>query len=313
MTRPDHRTPSEIHPPSPLQAHLQAFLTHLSLERGLSDHTVSAYDNDCRAFLAGLPEAMRAKPEAIAEPSIFDYLIEQRRAGKSVVSVKRGLSALRTFFRFLVQTGVTAHNPTRHLESPRSWVRLPTVLQVEQVHRLLDAVTASDTRYPLRDAALLELMYATGLRVGEVTSLKLDSLRPNLGILRCLGKGSKERIVPVTRRAIAAIDRYLETERPRQVRRQTTEYLFVSRGGKPLGREVVAAMLRKYALLAGLPIKVTPHTLRHSFATHLLRGGADLRVVQELLGHAKVETTEVYTHLSSTDLKAAHQKFHPRG
>ena len=313
MARPDQRTPPELSTPSPLQAHLQAFLTHLSLERGLSDHTVSAYDNDCRAFLAGLPASMLAKPEAIAEPSIFDYLIEQRRAGKSVVSVKRGLSALRTFFRFLVQTGVTTHNPTRDLESPRSWVRLPTVLQVDQVHRLLDAVTTSDSRYPLRDAALLELMYATGLRVGEVTSLQLDSLRPDLGILRCLGKGSKERIVPVTGRAITAIQSYLETERPRQVRRQATEYLFVSRGGKPLGREVVAALLRKYALLAGLPIKVTPHTLRHSFATHLLRGGADLRVVQELLGHAKVETTEVYTHLSSTDLKAAHQKFHPRG
>ena len=303
----------ELASQSSLHAHLQAFLTHLTLERGLSENTGSAYEHDCRTFLSGLHQTLWTQPDGIGEREVFDFMIEQRRSGKSVLSVKRSLSALRTFFRFLVQSGVVRRNPTRELESPRSWMRLPTVLQVDQVHRLLEAVKEGDSRYPVRDEALLELMYATGLRVGEVTSLQLDSVRPDLGILRCFGKGSKERIVPVTRRALDAIARYLETERPRQVRRHETACLFVSRAGKPLGREVVAAMLRKYALLAGLPVKVTPHTLRHSFATHLLRGGADLRVVQELLGHAKVETTEIYTHLNSTDLKAAHRKFHPRG
>jgi integrase/recombinase XerD len=292
---------------------LESFLAHLEIERGLSRNTCDAYRIDLKRFLQGLPANLLASPASIEEREVFDFLVAERRRGRSVASVKRSLSALRTFFRFLVGMGAARTNPTRNLETPRGWLRLPSVLQADEVRRLLDGVQANPSRYPLRDAALLELIYATGLRVGEAITLTLGSLRPDLKILRCLGKGSRERIVPVTQRAIEAVQKYLQAERPRLVRRRATDLLFVSRGGRPLGREVVNAQLKKYALLAGLPGKVTPHTLRHSFATHLLRRGADLRVVQEILGHAKVTTTEIYTHLSNTDLKAAHRKYHPRG
>ena len=157
------------------------------------------------------------------------------------------------------------------------------------------------------------MIYAAGLRVGEVTTLTVESLRSDLGILRCFGKGSKERIVPVSRSAMAAVQRYVEVERPRLVRRSKTDLLFVSRGGKGLGREVVNAFLKKYAMIAGISGSITPHTLRHSFATHMIQRGADLRVVQEILGHVKVDTTEIYTHLNNFDLRSTIKKYHPRG
>jgi integrase/recombinase XerD len=303
------RNPAE----PPLLRLASAFLLHLEIERGLSPNTRDAYAADCRRFVRSLSEELTWSPERITEREVFEFLVRERQEGRSVRSVRRSLSALRTFFRFLVQTSALRENPARHLESPRTWHRLPSVLNTEQVDRLLAAVEEHPSRYRRRDAALLELLYATGLRVGEATSLRLSSIRPDLGIIRCLGKGSRERIVPATKRALSAIAEYLRLERPRLARSTGTDTVFISRGGKPLGREVVAAMIRKYALLAGLPGSVTPHTLRHSFATHLLRGGADLRVVQEILGHAKVETTEIYTHLDRSDLKAAHRRYHPRG
>ncbi len=305
--------PPSVSSQSSLPALLESFLTHLEVERGLSPNTTAAYRGDCRRFIAGLPSGLALAPQRVTEKEVFEFLVAERKRGCGVTSVRRSLAALRTFFRFLVRERTTETNPARNLENPRTWARLPSFLQVDEVKRLLEAVEKHPSRYPLRDAALLELVYATGLRVGEVTALTLESLRPDLGILRCFGKGSKERIVPVSRRAIAAVKRYLEAERPRLIRRSATDLLFVSRGGKPLGREVVRAFLRKYALLAGLPGRITPHTLRHSFATHMIQRGADLRVVQEILGHVKVETTEIYTHLNKSDLKAAHKKYHPRG
>lgn len=298
---------------APLVRLVAAFVEHLSVERGLSPNTCEAYRADCERFAAGLPPELLENPAAIRERHVFDFLVRERRRGRSVTSVRRSLSALRTFFRFLVRERVTDRNPARLIENPKAWERVPEVLQVADVERILAAARDHPSRHPLRDAALLELAYATGLRVGEIVSLTLESLRPDLGILRCVGKGSRERIVPVSRTALEAVARYVEGERPRLVRERPTRILFVSRGGRPLGREVVAALLKRYARLAGLAARVTPHTLRHSFATHMLQGGADLRVVQEILGHRKVETTEIYTHLNRTDLKSAHRKYHPRG
>jgi integrase/recombinase XerD len=291
----------------------RSFLAHLQIERGLSPNTCEAYRADCESFLEGLEPGLLHAPEKITEKDVFEFVMKERKRGRGVTSVRRTLSALRTFFRFLVRERVVEKNPARGLENPRSWERLPSVLQVDEVSRLLAAAQRHPSRHPLRDAALLELVYATGLRVGEVTSLKLSDLRPDLGILRCLGKGSRERIVPVSKTSIKAVQKYLEAERPRLLRRRATDLLFVSRGGKLLGREVVRSFLQKYAKLAGLPGRITPHTLRHSFATHMIQRGADLRVVQEILGHVKVETTEIYTHLRKSDLKAAHRKYHPRG
>jgi integrase/recombinase XerD len=296
-----------------LPALAASFLDHLRLERGLSPNTLAAYEADCRSFLASLPGEVLREAGRLREKHVFDFVVGERKRGRGVTSVRRSLSALRTFLRFLVRERVLESNPARQMENPRSWERLPSVLQVDEVRRLIDAVEPDSSRYPFRDAAILELIYATGLRVGEVTTLTLKSVRPDLGILRCLGKGSRERIVPVSRRALDALEAYLEKERPRLVRRAATDLLFVSRAGKPLGREVVRALLVKYAARAGLAGRLTPHTLRHSFATHMLQNGADLRVVQEILGHVKVETTEIYTHLTKSDLKAAHRKHHPRG
>lgn len=301
-------------PPCPtLQAFLDPFITHLDVERGLSPNTSAAYRADCERFIAGLPAPRAADPSSITEKEVFEYVVAERKRGRCVTSVRRSLSALRTFFRFLIGERVIQTNPARGLEHARTWIRLPSYLQVDEVRRLLEAVRKNPSRFPLRDAALLELIYAAGLRVGEITTLTVESIRADLGILRCMGKGSRERIVPVSKRSLDAVKEYVEKERPRLVRAKPTELLFVSRGGRQLGREVVNAFLRKYALQAGLTGRITPHTLRHSFATHMIQRGADLRVVQEILGHVKVETTEIYTHLSKNDLKAAHRKHHPRG
>jgi site-specific recombinase XerD len=303
------------------------FLAHLHLERGLSPNTVAAYGADVERFLLGLPEDQRRSPAAIDGAAVFAFLVSERRRGCHPRSVRRALAAVRTFFRFLVLSGEAARNPARFLDTPRIGRRLPSVLDEKEVARLLDASLDSDSRYAIRDRALLELLYACGLRVSEAVGLRLDDVHWELGVLRCMGKGSRERIVPVTRTALEAIRAYIDRERPRLLgaRRRSAggkgrpgavaseKLLFLSRGGRSLGREVVGAILRKAVLRAGLSGRISPHTLRHSYATHLLHHGADLRIVQELLGHAKVQTTEIYTHVERSQLKDLHRKFHPRG
>ncbi|MCZ6794525.1 MAG: tyrosine-type recombinase/integrase, partial [Planctomycetota bacterium] len=249
---------------------LDAFLACLEVERGLSPHTVDAYQRDCTNFLEHLPPEIAAQPQRITERHIFDFLVHERQRGRSAPSSRRSLSALRTFLRFLVREGVLRSNPASRIENPKTWKNLPGILEVEEVDRLMQAIGEKTSRYPLRDRALLELTYATGLRVSEVCALTTESIHKDLGVLRCLGKGSRERVVPVSRTALEAVTAYETAERPRLARFRPTEILFLSRGGKPLGREVVRAFLTKYARAAGLPKRITPHTLRHSLATHLL-------------------------------------------
>jgi len=291
---------------------LRTFLTHLEVERGLSPHTIDAYRRDLDhfvCFVAGEESPSRG----IDASTLFEFLMSERQRGRDVRSVRRSLSALKTFFRFLRRERVLSSNPAAHIENPRMWQELPNVLSEEEVRRLLQAVEEFPSRYPLRDRALLEMLYGTGLRVSELTGLHETDLRFDLGILRCLGKGRKERVVPVSRICRQAVDQYLREERPRLAHGRSTDLVFLSRSGKALGREVVRNLIVKYARLAGLPGTITPHTLRHSFATHLLRGGADLRVLQEILGHSKLKTTEIYTHVEKSDLKKEHRKYHPRG
>ena len=247
------------------------------------------------------------------EDDISDFISELSKDGLADSSIQRSLSALRTFLKFLVRKELLAEDPSREIETPRKGKYLPYVLEEEAVTRLLDAVVEHPSRYPMRDRALLELLYASGLRNSEACDLLVQDLRLDLGIIKCTGKGSKERIVPTSRTCMEAIDAYRQRERPALLNGRDTELLFLSRSGRKLGREVVAAMIRKYSLLAGLPGRITPHTLRHSFATHLLRGGANLRIVQEILGHVNVETTEKYTHIEKSELKKLHTEFHPRG
>jgi integrase/recombinase XerD len=228
-----------------------------------------------------------------------------------VASVARQLAALRTFLRFLYHTQRLDRDPTSDILAPKKWNRLPDTLNIRQMQNLLEAPTLDD-EFAERDIALLELLYATGLRASEVCGLRIDEVNLRVGVLRCMGKGGKERIVPIGRTAVDALDSYLAKLRPRLHRPRSGAYVFLSRTGRPLTRGSVWELIKKYAVRAGLRDKVTPHTMRHSFATHLLQGGADLRIVQELLGHASVTTTQIYTHVDRSRLKAVHQRYHPR-
>ena len=227
--------------------------------------------------------------------------------------MRRRASAIRSFYRFLVSAGRCDRNPGADILLPRGWKKLPRVLSPQQVDHLLERVSASELKYPLRDRAMIELLYSSGLRVSELCQLRTQDVHVEEAFLRCLGKGSKERLVPVSARAIEAIRRYQRDERPRlAARARAPELLFLADRGGRVGRDRVFRMLRHCALLAGLPIAISPHTLRHSFATHLLAGGAGLREVQELLGHADIRTTEIYTHVDREKLRELHARFHPR-
>ncbi len=228
-------------------------------------------------------------------------------------SVARKLVAIKVFFRFLVGQGLVRSDPSAVMESPRLMKGLPAVLDVEEVGRLLASAPGKDGMRGLRDRALLELLYASGLRASEATGLKVSDLNLESGFLRCAGKGGKERVVPVGKHARQWIERYLKRARARFKPKPEARELFLNRTGRRLSRQSVWMLVRRYANLAGIRKRITPHTLRHSFATHLLEAGADLRVVQELLGHASISTTQIYTHVDRARLKAIHAKFHPRG
>jgi len=292
---------------------IQAFRNYIHAERGLADNTLLAYGRDLDRFAqwvagGGLP--------AYLHPSLRDlsHYLEFLRAEKlAPPSIARHLVALKMFYRFLRLEERTSESTVDLLSSPALWERIPHVLSPESVTKLLEA-PQSPERYFLRDRAILETLYATGCRVSEVAGLKMEDLHLDSAFCKCFGKGNKQRIVPLGRQAIDALRVYLEELRPRLVRiAADAPWVFVSRGGKGLTREMLWILVKKYAQRAGLTSKVSPHTLRHSFATHLLAGGADLRTVQELLGHANIRTTQQYTHVDRDRLRAIHRQFHPRG
>jgi integrase/recombinase XerD len=298
---------------SALVEDIQAFRNYIRAERGLADNTLLAYGRDLDRYAQwiagdGLPDYLH--------PSLRDlshYLEFLRAEGLAPPSVARHLVALKMFYRFLRLEERTDQNTVELLNSPALWERIPHVLSPESVTKLLEEPRALD-RYYLRDRAILETLYATGCRVSEVVDLKMEDLHLDSGFCKCFGKGGKQRIVPLGRHALDALRAYFEGQRPRLTRTATdAPWVFVSRGGKGLTRELVWMLVKKYARRAGLTGKISPHTLRHSFATHLLAGGADLRAVQELLGHANITTTQHYTHVDRARLRAIHRQFHPRG
>ena len=290
---------------------IRPFLDSLAIEKGLSPNTVLAYGRDLRRYAAYLERRKIRSLDEVSRREIMDFLLHEKDRGLDPASIARALVALRMFHRFLAEEGKIVENVTDALESPKLWKRLPGYLTASEVERLLKAPNARRAQ-GIRDQAVLELMYATGLRASEVTTLKLSSLDFQDGVVRILGKGSKERIVPMGRKARESVRRYIAQGRAEWVKRSATEALFVTRQGKPMSRQSVWAILKKYAKTSGLRKKIYPHILRHSFATHLLENGADLRVVQELLGHADIVTTQIYTHVDQSRLKGIHQKFHPR-
>lgn len=297
-----------------MERFLKYFINHLKVERGLSQNTVLSYRNDlCQLgdFLMdnGIEEWKQASRD-----DLLDFLDYQRRRGMEAASIARELAAIKMFYRYLSGEELIDCDPTAAMDSPRLWRILPDMLSTEEVSALLSVYSprAGDA-LTLRNRAMLELMYASGLRVSELTGLKLADVDFERGIIRVWGKGSKERIVPAAARTLKLLSRYITSARRELVEKSPLiPYLFVSRTGKKLNRERIWAIIKEAALNAGIDKEIHPHTLRHSFATHLLENGADLRVIQEMLGHANIATTEIYTHVSKERVLSVHRKFHPR-
>jgi integrase/recombinase XerD len=292
---------------------IAAFRHYLQAERGMAANTVLAYGRDLDRFAlwvagGGLDDYLQPSVRALSH-----YLSHLREEGLAPASTARHLIALKMFYRFLRMEERAPASAVELLSSPTLWERIPQVLSPESVEKLLAAPQPAD-RFYLRDRALLETLYATGSRASEVVGLKLADLFLDSGFCKCLGKGNKQRVVPLGQPALAALRSFLSDARPELVRAiPDSPWVFVSRGGRALTREMLWIIVKKYVRRAGLNAKVSPHTLRHSFATHLLAGGADLRTVQELLGHANIRTTQHYTHVDRDRLKAIHRQFHPRG
>ncbi len=290
---------------------LEAFFSYLELERGLSASTLENYRRDLRFFQSFLDKHRIGSWPEVESRHVRDFLRSLKESGQNPSTLGRRLAAIRGFFRFLEADRLIDKNPTAFIETPTTWNRLPQTFRVEEIERLLGAVEAKGLG--LRDAAMLELLYGTGLRVSELVNLDMASMHVDAGFLLCLGKGRKERIVPIGKAAVSALKRYLDQERPELVKRKApAAALFVNRGGTRLTRQRVFQLFRRYLALARIDKRVGPHALRHTFATHLLEHGADLRTVQELLGHANISTTQRYTHVDRARLKAVHQQFHPR-
>ena len=299
-------------PASELIQDLKAFQHYLQAERGLAKNTLLAYGRDLERFARWAADGgvrNYLQPTVHELSRYLSFLEEERLAPPSAA---RHLVALKMFYRFLRLEERVQQNTVELLSSPSLWERIPQVLSPANVDKLLAAPRADD-RFYLRDKALLETLYATGSRASEVVGLKLADLFLDGGFCKCLGKGSKQRIVPLGAPAVAALKAYLKDLRPRLLQANQAAEVFVSRGGRALTREMLWMLVKKYVQRAGLHAKVSPHTLRHSFATHLLAGGADLRTVQELLGHANIRTTQHYTHVDRSRLQSIHRKFHPRG
>ncbi|MCO6439273.1 MAG: site-specific tyrosine recombinase XerD [Phycisphaerae bacterium] len=300
--------PKPANVPAPL---VKRFLDYIFLECGLSGETVTAYKRDLREFWNDLVDH-DVEPSEITIEDVQRHLMRLHERGLSLASVSRHFAAIKVFLRYLHAERILRRDVASLMESPRRWRNIPDALGYDQIDALLSAPRLADEFY-YRDRALLELLYATGMRVSELAALRIEEINLKLGYVRCFGKGRKERIVPMGQAAIEAVTDYLEVLRPRLTNDRPTSALFLSRTGRPLDRTNVWRVVRKYARAAGLTQgRVSPHILRHSFATHLLAGGADLRIVQELLGHASVTTTQVYTHVDESQLKNVHRMYHPR-
>jgi len=284
----------------------------LRVEAGLSPNTLAAYGGDLRRFLAFAARRGVTRWRRITGELVVEHLEELRLAGAAEKSVARALSALRTCLAHQVREGVLARDPLALIEGPRLRRALPRVLGVAEVERLLAAPRGDGWR-ALRDRALLEVLYACGARIGEAIGLSTHALEPSLRVLSLTGKGRKTRLVPLGARAREALQAWLEHGRPRVAGRARAEFVFLSKSGRPLDRATGWRIVKAAARTAGLPLEVSPHTLRHSFASHLLEGGADLRAVQEMLGHASIATTEIYTHLDVEHVRSLHRLYHPRG
>ena len=293
-----------------VQLLIDDFLNYLSVEKGLSKNTLEAYSHDLIAYQEFMKTESIKDIRAIRRNRILDFLIHEKKRGLEAASIARRMVAVKTFHRFLVKERHIEEDVTSVLESPKLWKRLPHYLTIAETEKLLSAPDITKPR-GIRDLAIFECLYASGMRVSEISNMKLQHVNFEHGFIHCFGKGDKERIVPLGSKAIEVCRKYLSEVRPKW--KPKTEHFFIGRRGSGLTRQMIWYLIKRYGKLAGIAKALTPHILRHSFATHLLEGGADLRTVQELLGHSDISTTQIYTHVTRDHLKNVHEKFHPRG
>jgi len=290
---------------------LERFRDYLALEAGNSGNTVASYLRDITRLAEYATSHGAKSPEQLSAARLREFIYFLKDLGLATTTIGRQISAIRTYFKFLVGEGLAARDPSERLESPKRWRTLPAVLSVSEVEQLLQAPN-TDEPLAIRDRALLEFAYATGVRVSELVALKLQDILFEDGVARVFGKGAKERLVPVGRRALGAVALYARQIRPTLDRGHGRGVLFLNARGTPLSRVGAWGVIKASARRAGLAKRVTPHTLRHTFATHLLEGGADLRAVQEMLGHVDLATTQLYTHVDRDYLRTVHKSYHPR-
>ena len=300
-----------------MEEFIKEFMDYLSVERGLSKNTLESYSRDLNKYAEYLKKKGINNLDRVKRPDIQDFMMELKEGkGKSSQklnssSIARNLVAIKVFHRYLTSQRLLKEDVTSVIETPKLWKTLPDVLDEKEVEAILESPNTR-LKQGLRDKAALELMYATGMRVSELVNLKLTDIHMDMGFVKCLGKGQKERIIPVGSKAKEAIQKYLEKARPKFLKKNESGALFLTRLGKQMSRQTFWMVIKHYVKDARIKKRVTPHTLRHSFATHLLQNGADLRIVQELLGHVNISTTQIYTHINKERLKQIHQKFHPR-
>lgn len=288
------------------------YINYILVEKGLADQTVESYSRDMTRYADFLSENKIASVSDDDTYLILKYMITLRDDGLSPKTRARHLVTLRGFYTFLFQESVIKKNPSKLIDFPKSGLTLPDTLDTDEISSIIDCTDQTSHR-GIRDAAMIELIYAAGLRVSELVNLKTTDINLEASFVRVFGKGSKERVIPVGSYAKIKVDSYLSYSRPWLLKGNVSKFLFVARAGNPMTRQGFWKMLNRYALKAGLTKTVTPHTLRHSFATHLLEGGADLRVVQVMLGHSDISTTQIYTHITKDHLKKIHKQYHPRG
>jgi integrase/recombinase XerD len=288
------------------------YINYLVFEKGLSEKTIESYTSDLSKYLSFLKKKRIKDITQADTPLILKHLIALRESGLGSKSCARHLITLRGFYKFLAQEKILEFDPAKLIDLPKSGLKLPDVLSVSEVNLLL-SIPDSNTLLGKRNSAMLELLYAAGLRVSELVNLKFLDVNLEACFVRVMGKGSKERIVPFGLYAKNKIDNYINNSRPLLLKNRVSQYLFVARAGKPITRQGFWKLLRQYVKQAGIKKKVTPHSLRHSFASHLLEGGADLRTVQVMLGHVDISSTQIYTHVARDHLRQIHEKYHPRG
>jgi integrase/recombinase XerD len=300
-----------------MRQEIQSFLNHLSIEKGFSKNTTEAYSNDLHQLASFVEElamgqGYETRWSAVDRNLLINYILDLKERNYAPATVARKVAAAKSFFNFLVAEGTLESDPTENLSSPKVGKPLPKPLSAAEVDALLEEPARISSPEAKRDRAMLELVYGGGMRVSELVSMNLSDLNTRAGFVRCFGKGAKERIIPIHQRAIQAVKEYLEEARPQILRNRVEEALFLNRRGERLTRQGFWLIIKAYAKSAGIKTEVTPHTLRHSFATHMLSGGADLRAVQELLGHANISSTQIYTHLTSEHVRQAYDRAHPR-